>query len=63
MQLSLVSILAKFGTNASDAILGDDDDGDHVPELGVMGVHEHVQPLQEEIKIRTQLTRSALSDC
>ena len=28
-------------------ILGYDDDGDHVPELGVKGVHEHVQPLQE----------------
>ena len=26
-------------------ILGYDDDGDHVPELGVKGVHEHVQPL------------------
>ena len=28
-------------------ILGYDDDGDHVPELGVKGVHEHVQSLQE----------------
>ena len=26
---------------------------DHVPELGVMSVLEHVQPLEEEIKIRT----------
>ena len=42
-------------------ILGDD--GVHVPEVVVMGVHEHVQPLQEEIKMRTQSTRSALSDC
>ena len=33
------------------------------PELVVMGVHEHVQPLQEEIEMRTQSTRSALSDC
>ena len=43
-------------------ILGNDDDGDHVPELGVKGVHEHLQPLQEDTKIRTQLTKSALSD-
>ena len=43
-------------------ILGYDDDGDHVPELGVKGVHEHVQPLQEDTKIRTQSTKSALSD-
>ena len=43
-------------------ILGYDDDGDHVPELGVKGVHEHLQPLQEDTKIRTQLTKSALSD-
>ena len=43
-------------------ILGYDDDGDHVPELGVKAVHEHVQPLQEDTKIRTQLTKSALSD-
>ena len=28
-------------------ILEDDDDGDHAPEFGVKGVHEHVQPLQE----------------
>ena len=40
-------------------ILGYDDDGDHVPELGVKGVHEHVQPLREDTKIRT---KSALSD-
>ena len=33
-------------------ILGYDDDGDHVPELGVEGVHE---PLEEEIKIRTHI--------
>ena len=26
---------------------------DHVPELGAMSVLEHVQPLEEEIKIRT----------
>ena len=25
---------------------------DHVPELGVMGVHGHVQPLQEEFRIQ-----------
>ena len=43
-------------------ILGYDDDGDHVPELGVKGVHEHVQPLREDTKIRTQSTKSALSD-
>ena len=42
-------------------ILGYDDDGDHVPELGVKGVHEH-QPLQEDTKIMTQWTKSALSD-
>ena len=31
---------------------------DHVPELGVvMGVHEHVQPLQEEIRIRTHVDK------
>ena len=36
-------------------ILGDDDDGDHVLELGVKGVHEQVQPLEEEIKIRTHI--------
>ena len=41
---------------------GYDDDGDHVPEIGVKGVHEHVQPLQEDTKIRTQSTKSALSD-
>ena len=38
---------------------------DDVPDLGVMGVHEHVQPLPEEIKIRThvnKLARSALSE-
>ena len=34
-------------------ILGYDDDGDHVPELGVKGVHEHLQSLQEDTKIRT----------
>ena len=43
-------------------ILGYDDDGDHVPELGVKGVHEHLQPLKEDTKIRTQSTKSALSD-
>ena len=43
-------------------ILGYDDDGDHIPELGVKGVHEHVQPLREDTKIRTQSTKSALSD-
>ena len=43
-------------------ILGYDDDGDHVPELRVKGVHEHLQPLQEDAKIRTQSTKSALSD-
>ena len=43
-------------------ILGYDDDGDHVPELGVKGVHEHVQPLWEDTKIRTQSTKSALCD-
>ncbi len=36
--------------------------GDHVPELGVKGVHEHVQPLQEDNKFRTQSTKSDLSD-
>ena len=30
---------------------------DHVPELGVKGVHGHVQPLQEEIKIRTHVDK------
>ena len=31
---------------------------DHVPELGVvMGVHEHVQPPQEEIRIRTHVDK------
>ena len=38
-------------------ILGYDDDGDHVPELGVMSVHEHVQLLQEDIKIRTHVNK------
>ena len=43
-------------------ILGYDDDGDHVTELGVKGVHEHVQPLREDNKFRTQSTKSDLSD-
>ena len=30
--------------------------------LGVKGVHEHVQPLREDTKIRKQSTKSALSD-
>ena len=30
---------------------------DDVPELGVKGVHEHVQPLQKEIKIRTHVDK------
>ena len=34
-------------------ILGDNDDGDHVPELGVRCVD--VQPLQDEIKCRTHV--------
>ena len=38
-------------------ILGYDGDGDHVPELGVKGVHEHLQPLQEDTKIRTQVDK------
>ena len=29
----------------------------YVPELGVMGVHEHVQPLQEEFRIRTHVDK------
>ena len=37
-------------------------DYDNVPELGVKGVHEHVQPLRENTKIRTQSAKSALSD-
>ena len=44
-------------------ILGD---YDHEPELVVTGVHEHFQPLHEEIKMSTQCVlhmckRSALS--
>ena len=34
-------------------ILGDNDDSDHVPELGVEFVD--VQPLQDEIKCRTHV--------
>ena len=32
---------------------------DYVPDLGVMGVHEleHVQPLQEEIRIRKHVNQ------
>ena len=41
----------------NEIILWDDDDGDHVPELGVMSVHEHVQLLQEDIKIRTHVNK------
>ena len=37
-------------------------DGDHVPEFGIKGVHEHVQPFREDTKIRMQSTKSALSD-
>ena len=44
-------------------ILGYDDDGDHVPELGVKGVHEHVQPLWKTPKSGHKSTNSALSDC
>ena len=36
-----------------------DSNADYVPDLGVMGVHEleHIQPLQEEMRIRKHVNK------
>ena len=43
-------------------ILGYDDDCDHVPDLESKACMNRLQPLKEDTKIRTQSTKSALSD-
>ena len=40
----------KLGNNMAPLV-------DDVPDLGVMGVHDHVQPLQEETRIRKHVNK------
>ena len=43
-------------------ILGYDNDGDHVPDLRVKGVHEHVQPLCDRLISTEMLLYLSTSD-